>query len=617
MQGTRTDHMLNCAITFRDADISEAQPLPKVYSSVEELLQHMMNVLNVEARENMQNCIEPPDDPYLFPVDIDTKEPGIVASKGKISDILRKSLPLPRVSYQRREPPTPLHTPVPNAVEITQARVQAVRNLEKNMQRDNKRAVREIERDNSTIEKVKKVKEKVQRRQNESEDERSERLAEAKQKRDARKQEKVDKVDNSDKSSLDDPTPHKKTVLTNVSPTNIKECLELDTPDVKQDGIFPTPLRVRTRKAKFYNSPVPHDRHLSALEVSWPSVDLQNALLQGTATDALRIIQGPPGTGKTHQLLECLNQFPTERVYVCASTNVGVANLYTRIVEAGINAALLMAPSRIPVGTPITSHDPFARIVCATISGRAGRILDGQRFDVVLLDEASQCMEACMWGLIRPEVRSIIMVGDTKQLPALVSTLGQQLGYDQSLMQRLVGLGYPTTELYVQRRMHPDILSFPNRTFYNGKLQSEYTGPVCNVSSPYAIKECIGDCVSSGESRMNKAEANMVLDVALTLREQFDNTVIITPYRAQCRQILALNPGCEVHTVDSFQGREADAVILSMVRTTDLGFWEDPRRIVVALTRARHCLRVVGHCSKWVGPLRDLFDDALKRECII
>ena len=614
MHGARTDRMLNCAVTFREAEISDAQPLPKVYENVEDVLKKMMNVLNVEARENMQDCIEPPDDPYLFPVDIDTKEPGIVASKGKISDIVRRSLPLPRVIYRRRDPPSPVNTPVPAAVELADAHTKAVRDLELNMRRDNKRALRDIKRDDSALEKIKQVQTKAQSRQNESEDERSERLAEAKQKREARKQEKKEPPP----QDFDEtPIPNKKIKHTNVPPTNIQECLELDAPDVKHDSVFPTCLRVRTRKAKFYNSPVPHDRHLSALEVSWPSVHLQDALLRGISTDALCIIQGPPGTGKTHQLLECLYKFPTERVYVCATTNVGVANLYTRIIEAGIDASLLLAPSRIPTGTPITSQDPFARIVCATISGRSGRIIDGQSFEVVLLDEAAQCMEACVWGLIRPEVRYITMVGDTKQLPALVSARGQQLGYDQSLMQRLVGLGYPTTTLSVQRRMHPEILSFPNLTFYSGVLQSVYTSPDCEVSMPYAIQACSGECVSSGESRMNKQEAIAVLDVALTLREQFSNTVIITPYRAQCRQILALNPGCEVHTVDSFQGREADAVVLSVVRTTDLGFWEDSRRMVVALTRARHCLRIVGHCTQWTGPLRDLFNDARTRGCTI
>ena len=63
----------------------------------------------------------------------------------------------------------------------------------------------------------------------------------------------------------------------------------------------------------------------------------------------------------------------------------------------------------------------------------------------------------------------------------------------------------------------------------------------------------------------------------------------------------------EIHSVDSFQGKEADAVILTTVRTENLGFWSDYRRLNVAMTRAKHIFRIVGNTESWnEGPLNDL-----------
>ena len=78
------------------------------------------------------------------------------------------------------------------------------------------------------------------------------------------------------------------------------------------------------------------------------------------------------------------------------------------------------------------------------------------------------------------------------------------------------------------------------------------------------------------------------------------------------RELLGLGI-VNVHTIDSYQGQEADAVILSMVRREDIGFWQDARRLNVALTRAKHCLRIVGATQAWTGILNELKDDAEER----
>jgi senataxin len=101
---------------------------------------------------------------------------------------------------------------------------------------------------------------------------------------------------------------------------------------------------------------------------------------------------------------------------------------------------------------------------------------------------------------------------------------------------------------------------------------------------------------SDGTSIRNVEEAVFVGKLAKTLKkEQEGSVVLITPYSSQVSVLIAQRSGCEVHTVDSFQGREADIVVLSCVRdgTRGLGFVDDDRRMTVALSRARKRLEIV------------------------
>jgi superfamily I DNA and/or RNA helicase len=81
---------------------------------------------------------------------------------------------------------------------------------------------------------------------------------------------------------------------------------------------------------------------------------------------------------------------------------------------------------------------------------------------------------------------------------------------------------------------------------------------------------------------------------------------VITPYDAQAKRLRDLLPldGLEVDTVDGFQGREKEAVLVSLVRSNvegEIGFLADVRRMNVALTRARRRLEVVGDSATIAG----------------
>jgi hypothetical protein len=297
----------------------------------------------------------------------------------------------------------------------------------------------------------------------------------------------------------------------------------------------------------------------------------------------------------------------TSRVLLCAPTNVGAANLYARCLREGLGdeCSLVLAPDRIPPGTVVESNDPSRRIVCATVSARSGPVIDAQRFDAVLVDEAAQVMEAWTWTLLRPEVTLLVLAGDVRQLPAMASPTGIALRHERSLMERLVcDLAYDNVvSLEEQNRMAPALLRYPNETFYDGRLRS---GPHAPREAGRLEVHVLADGCEEGEADAGEDKADVAASASLRNRREADfvrdvlldpaspshvpqDAVLVSPYAAQCRLLLALGSGREVHTVDSFQGREADVVVVSLVRdgTRGLGFWKDARRLVVALTRAR------------------------------
>ena len=246
------------------------------------------------------------------------------------------------------------------------------------------------------------------------------------------------------------------------------------------EALLPPKIKGADYERKYFQSPVPYDRHLCALQMCNPDPEIEAAILRGEYTTKLRIVQGPPGTGKTHHLVtveiaKILEKESQMRILCCAPTNIGVSNMYQRLVmwfQCITSRARITHTMRVSC---IITRDPKDKIVCATISSRSGPLLNAEKFDIILVDEASMCMEAWMWGLIRKEVKQIVMVGDTQQLPALVSEEASQLLYGRSMMERLVQIEYPVTFLNVQRRMHPEIIRYPNSIAYNDKLSTEYT----------------------------------------------------------------------------------------------------------------------------------------------
>lgn len=273
-----------------------------------------------------------------------------------------------------------------------------------------------------------------------------------------------------------------------------------------------------------------------------------------------------------------------------------------------------------------------AQVVLATCTG-AGEAVVAQcaDFDLVVVDEAAQATEPATWV---PALRGqrLMMVGDAAQLAPLVKSLeARRGGLARSLLERLQPLGARpppqasarvlSVMLQTQYRMHARIAAWASAESYGGKLGnaryvanrtlSELKGVasipltqqpllLLDTRDPGgSLQPFCSEVEGPGGSKQNEGECSAVLaHVAALLLAGVrpEGIAVQTPYGAQVellRSRLASVPGAEkveVASVDSFQGREADAVVISMVRSNSkgsVGFLTDARRMNVAVTRAR------------------------------
>jgi hypothetical protein len=264
-----------------------------------------------------------------------------------------------------------------------------------------------------------------------------------------------------------------------------------------------------------------------------------------------------------------------------------------------------------------------AAVVCATTTAIDGDLLGARQFDLVVIDEACQSTEPGCWiPLLR--ANRVLLAGDHRQLPPTVlSQKAEAEGFGISLFERVMDLYGPrvSRRLTVQYRMHRDIMEFSSHEFYDGELVADadvaghrLSGLIDDwpeeLDAPVEFIDTAGagfdeELEPDGESRRNPREAELA---ARKLQRLFDTGLVpaqaalIAPYAAQVRLLRSLLriEGLEIDSVDGFQGREKEAMILSLVRSNpkgEIGFLEDIRRTNVALTRARRKLIVIGDSS--------------------
>ncbi|KAL4085992.1 ATP-dependent helicase NAM7 [Phytophthora ramorum] len=266
-----------------------------------------------------------------------------------------------------------------------------------------------------------------------------------------------------------------------------------------------------------------------------------------------------------------------------------------------------------------------ADVICTTCVGAGDPRLSNFRFRQVLIDEATQATEPeCLIPIVQG-AKHVVMVGDHRQLgPVVMNKKAASAGLNQSLFDRLLQLNHRPFRLRVQYRMHPFLSEFPSNQFYEGELQNGVSAserqlsnvdfPWPNPNKPTFFYICLGaeEISSSGTSYLNRTEASNVEKIvtaflkAGVLPAQIG---VVTPYEGQRAYVVSymqrngpmrsqLYKDVEVASVDSFQGREKDLIILSCVRSNEnqgIGFLSDKRRLNVALTRAKYGVIVLGN----------------------
>lgn len=256
-----------------------------------------------------------------------------------------------------------------------------------------------------------------------------------------------------------------------------------------------------------------------------------------------------------------------------------------------------------------------SKVVATTLIGAAHRNLDGILYDTVIIDEASQALEAECWNVII-RAKRLILVGDPMQLPPTVkSKEAEKLGYGITLLDLLNPILSSNYLLNLQYRMNDHLLSFSNETFYDGKLMSadqnkSITLP--NDVNPLTFIDTAGcgfdeKIYPKTRSRHNEGEYLILREFILQYSEKIagHSVGIISPYAEQVRYIRSQiaedeelkNHDITVESIDGFQGQEKDVIFISLVRSNEngeIGFLKDYRRLNVALTRAKRKMTVLG-----------------------
>ena len=300
-------------------------------------------------------------------------------------------------------------------------------------------------------------------------------------------------------------------------------------------------------------------------------------------------------------------------------------------------AKRLISDARMLERQAIDSIMARAQVICATTTFNES-LLGERRFDVCVIDEACQSTEPGCWvPLLRCD--RLVLAGDHQQLPPTVlSVEAAKQGFAKSLMERQMELysSEVSKMLTVQYRMHHQIMDFSSGEFYDGELVAHESvaqhrlgdleevnlanasfgrgaGADANPLDQTFLEESVTfidtagasweeELEPEGLSKRNPQEADLILkkaDILIAAGLDPKDIAIIAPYAAQVRLLRSKSQheSLEIDTVDGFQGREKEAVLITLVRSNsinEIGFLADRRRMNVALTRARRKLLVIG-----------------------
>ncbi|KXN88608.1 ATP-dependent helicase upf1 [Leucoagaricus sp. SymC.cos] len=346
------------------------------------------------------------------------------------------------------------------------------------------------------------------------------------------------------------------------------------------------------------------------------------AILSNKPKHRLVLIQGPPGTGKTTviaaavvSIIACGDKART--VWLAAQSNVAVKNIAEKLADEGFLDFRLLVSKDFHydwheelyeeiIPNVIRSDDfPSDRVVTE-------RLLRGSRVILCTLSMLSNDRISCFTRLVPPSLfifdeasqievgsyipvlyryqrtmRKLVFIGDDKQLPPF----GQN---DIATLESVFELPHLRSQAFfldTQYRMPIAIGNVISQRVYNGLLKSVH--PITSKLGCRFINVTNGREQRRGKSWVNEEQNRIAVSIAGKLAKLGFSYRLISPYDAQ-RTLMenslkqaSLDWGDKVFNVDSFQGNEADYIIICVVRTQRIGFLQDLRRVNVMLTRCK------------------------------
>ncbi len=401
--------------------------------------------------------------------------------------------------------------------------------------------------------------------------------------------------------------------------------------ELADTGWLGSPPRVPLDGKKAHHLPDPNEEQAEAV-----------ARVMGMRPGQMYLIQGPPGTGKTTAIVESIRRIlgrnPNASILMSSHSNDAVDTGQERLLGfSHVRQARIAEPGKVPRRLRPTLVESDDLEPYNLVAGTCNRLAIDSRlrfkvFDWLILDEANKVRANEALALM-PLAKRWVMIGDLKQLPPVMEEAASTFKVEQPLDDLVRDDSFygwiwdkvPTSSKIMlprQYRMREPIGRVVSDLFYEGKLIHEAPHPRMPLPWPFDRELVWVDTGAQDEYRdaqrsvANEFEVALCKDITSIIRRRVRKAklAVIAMYASQVNRLSSalkgIVPPDDIESVDAFEGRESDAVILSLVRSNDraaIGFLNDPNRVNVAISRAKKLLVIVGDSKTVIGGAPELF----------
>jgi DNA polymerase III delta prime subunit len=401
--------------------------------------------------------------------------------------------------------------------------------------------------------------------------------------------------------------------------------------ELSDTGWLGSPPRVPLDGKKAHHLPDPNEEQAEAV-----------ARVMGMRPGQMYLIQGPPGTGKTTAIVESIRRIlgrnPNASILMSSHSNDAVDTGQERLLGfSHVRQARIAEPGKVPRRLRPTLVESDDLEPYNLVAGTCNRLAIDSRlrfkvFDWLILDEANKVRANEALALM-PLAKRWVMIGDLKQLPPVMEEAASTFKIEQPLDELVRDDSFygwiwdrvPASSKIMlprQYRMREPIGRVVSDLFYEGKLIHEAPHPRMPLPWPFDRELVWVDTGAQDEYRdaqrsvANEFEVALCKDITSIIRRRVRKAklAVIAMYASQVNRLSSalkgIVPPDDIESVDAFEGRESDAVILSLVRSNDraaIGFLNDPNRVNVAISRAKKLLVIVGDSKTVIGGAPELF----------